>query len=112
MRRLLHALLLSALCQPALAAAPDDPPPPPQSPPQSLPPSGEEELHPEVTIRHHKEKTVEEYRIGGQLYMIKVIPKVGKPYYLVDSDGNGSLDMRQDELEPRLLVPTWVIFRW
>lgn len=64
---------------------------------------------PEITIRQDGDKTIEEYRINGQLYAIKVTPKVGEPYYLVDSEGNGELD-RQDR--GRLVVPSWVLFKW
>lgn len=65
---------------------------------------------PEVTIRQEKDKTIEEYRINGQLYAIKVTPKNGQPYYLVDSDGNSDLDLRQER--GKLIVPKWLLFRW
>lgn len=65
---------------------------------------------PEVIIREEKNQTIEEYRINGQLYAIKVIPKKGKPYYLVDSDGNGELDLRQER--GKLVVPKWLLFSW
>lgn len=68
-----------------------------------------QEPEPEITIRQDGEKTIEEYRINGQLYAIKVTPKVGEPYYLVDSEGNGELD-RQDR--GRLVIPSWVLFKW
>jgi len=55
---------------------------------------------------------VEEYRINGQLYMVKVTPRKGYPYYILDTDGDGDLDTRQDELSPRMMVPHWVILRW
>ncbi|MFC3128227.1 DUF2782 domain-containing protein [Coralloluteibacterium stylophorae] len=35
---------------------------------------------------------VEEYRVGGQITMLKVTPVNGVPYTLVDSNGDGSLD--------------------
>jgi hypothetical protein len=39
-----------------------------------------------------------------------VIPARGYPYYLYDADGNGSLESRQDRLEP--VIPRWVIHSW
>jgi len=69
-------------------------------------------LEPEVTIIDRGEELVEEYRINGHLYMIKVTPKKGIPYYLVDSDGDGSFDIRQNELDEHLLIPQWTLFRW
>lgn len=67
---------------------------------------------PEVTIIQRDDATVEEYRVGGQLYMIKVTPKKGIPYYLVDTDGDGRLDARRSELAEDLLIPRWTLFRW
>ena len=74
----------------------------------------EEELEPEVTIIRRKDRVVEEYRVNGRVYMIKVTPTRGLPYFLVDSDGNGNFDIRRTgpDLEPRMLVPTWVLFKW
>ncbi len=65
---------------------------------------------PEITIRQEADRSIEEYRINGQLYAIKVIPKVGEPYYLVDSEGDGQLDKRQER--GRLSVPSWILFKW
>lgn len=65
---------------------------------------------PEITIRQEADRTIEEYRVNGLLYAIKVIPKVGEPYYLVDSEGDGQLDKRQER--GRLSVPSWVLFKW
>lgn len=105
MIRLLLFVTLS-ICALAVRAEQGTNPAPP------APLSDEEEMEPEVTIIRREDKTIEEYRINGQLYMIKVTPKHGLPYFLVDSDGNGSLDARRNELDPRLMVPSWVIFRW
>jgi hypothetical protein len=61
---------------------------------------------PDVTIIAEAEKTIYEYRQGGQLRMVRVIPKWGKPYYLVPADptrGFGDLE-RADKL-----IPSWVI---
>jgi hypothetical protein len=43
--------------------------------------------------------------------MIKVTPAVGKPYYFVDSDGDGSLETKQFELSSDS-VPQWILFKW
>ncbi|GJL72286.1 MAG: hypothetical protein NMNS01_14850 [Nitrosomonas sp.] len=63
-----------------------EPPPLPElSEPPPLPPDIEldPELEPEITIIKRGEDTIEEHRINGELYMIKVIPRIGLPYYLV-----------------------------
>jgi hypothetical protein len=107
MRRLLPALTLALLLSPALAddGLPDLMPPP-------LPGAVPEDMEPEVTIRRQGDGQIEEYRINGQLYMVKVVPAKGPPYYLMDTNGDGELESRRGELDPRLLVPNWAIFRW
>jgi hypothetical protein len=67
---------------------------------------------PDVTIIQGGDKTISEYRIHGRLYMIKVTPKKGPPYYLVDTDGDGNLESRQSELSEDLLIPSWTLLKW
>ncbi|MFZ5595157.1 MAG: DUF2782 domain-containing protein [Pseudomonadota bacterium] len=85
---------------------PDLPPPPTDSLDGGTVPE------PEVKIIQRAEEKVEEYRIGGVLYTVKVTPKVGPAYYLVDTDGDGNLETRRSDLDPRIAIPGWVIFRW
>ena len=66
----------------------------------------------EVVIGETKDTLVNEFRINGQLYMIQVIPRKGPSYYLVDSDGDGNLETRRNDLAPDLLIPAWVLRRW
>jgi hypothetical protein len=73
--------------------------------------TAEENATPEITIRKEKEQTIEEYRIRGRLYMVKVTPKHGKPYYLVDLNGEGHF-IRRDEVTSIPIVPQWVLFRF
>jgi hypothetical protein len=73
--------------------------------------SSDEELQPEVTIVHRGKEIIEEYRVGGQLYMIKITPSNGVPYYLMDTDGDGSLETRRNDLENPSVVQ-WRIFTW
>ena len=67
---------------------------------------------PEVTIGGRKSLTIEEFRSHGKVYMIKVFPKKGPPYYLIDADGDGNFDTRRSDLEPNLVIPSWVLFSW
>src|SRR5690606_22421541 len=39
---------------------------------------------------------IHEYRVGGQLVMVKVVPMRGVTYYIVDRDGDGRLDPREE----------------
>ncbi|MEQ8691841.1 MAG: DUF2782 domain-containing protein [Pseudomonadales bacterium] len=61
---------------------------------------------PDVVIIAGKERVVYEFRQNGQLRMVRVVPKRGKPYKLVPRDptrGFGDLE-RAD-----MLIPEWVI---
>lgn len=66
----------------------------------------------EVTIESGKADIVEELRVNGQLYAIRISPKRGAPYYLVDSDGDGNLETRKNDTDSDLLIPAWVIKKW
>jgi len=110
MRNLAYILLL-LFAAPTLAEAPPLAPVPEASVP-AAPTTNEEELEPEVRIIQRKEGVIHEYRINGQLYMVKVVPTRGYPYYLVDSNGDGTLDARNNDLDPGLVVPRWMIYRW
>jgi hypothetical protein len=114
----LHRLLLVL----PLSAAAQDIPPPPQVDPDPLPadapppvPAGVEpgeRLEPEVKIIKREDAVTYEYRLNNQLYMVRVVPRKGPPYYLMDTDGDGSLESRYTTLEPNLVVPNWMIYRW
>ena len=133
MMRLISTLFLSGLFSTAFAAQPQLPglqplpPPPPFDanaqntdvlpvPLQSsnLPVDDrtqDADLGQEITVTKQVEQTVEEYREGGKLYMIKITPKVGPPYYLVDDLGDGKFSHYQN-LDPGFRVPRWVIHRF
>lgn len=93
MRALNRLLLVGLLAATPLAAFAEDAP----------------DAEPEVTIRQEGDKTVQEYRINGFLYAIKVTPRGGKPYFLVRADGDSNF-IRSDS--PDMLIPQWEIFRW
>ena len=83
--------------------------------PEALPPPGVVEVNPndepEITIVKKGETTVEEYRMNGELYMQKIIPANGKPYYLMKQDQEGGWS-RYDGPATPLVIPKWVIFRF
>ena len=107
MRRLLAlgllgiALPLAAQQPPKLEPLPEPPPPPPGL---ALDPA----LEPQVTITKRGEDTVEEFRVNGQLYAVRVTPPHGISYWLMDATGDGIM-MRRDSLDSGLRVPQWVI---
>ena len=107
------ALLAAKQTPPAdLQPLPEVPPPPAEYTPP--PPTGlaDEDLEPEVKIIKRNDAVIHEYRINGRLYMVRVEPRVGPPYYLYDRDGNGSLESRMLPMEPAPVVPNWKIHSW
>lgn len=70
-----------------------------------------ESIEPEVSIIQRDDETIQEYRVAGRLYMIKVTPKIGKPYFLLDNDGDGSFETTKHDLDDPA-VPNWILFEW
>ena len=68
--------------------------------------------HADVTIIKSKERTIEEYRVNGRLIQVKITPKNGYPYYLIDTDGDGTFDVRSSEAWRNTTVNTWRIYQW
>lgn len=97
-----------ALAQDGGPVRPDDVPEPPMLPPQVE--SGEA-LEPEVTIIQTDKEVIQEYRINGRLYMVRITPQAGPPYYLLDIDGDGQLDVEENDIS-NISIPQWVLFRW
>jgi hypothetical protein len=103
-------LMLTALLLAMPAVADQTPPPPKAAPvPEIAPPPGvsDAEMEPQVTISHRGQEKIEEYRVKGKVYMVKVTPRYGKPYYLVPSP-NGQM-VRHNDLSPNFVVPMWMI---
>ena len=64
---------------------------------------------PDVVIIEGDERTVYEYRQSGQLRMIRIVPKIGKPYYLVPMDQTRNFgDLERAET----LVKQWVLIEF
>lgn len=108
MRRILFFLLFTAASSMAFAQETTENLPPPQVDVSEA----DTPIDPEITILEEEDRTVYEYRDNdGRLYMVKIVPNVGQPYYLLDTDGDGELDIRSND--PReVAVNMWEIFRW
>jgi hypothetical protein len=91
----------------AVAAESKGPPPDAQPVPDG-PPTAKDIDEPQITIRNKGTHREEEYRLHGKLYMVKIIPPKGKPYYLVDNVGNGKFVRYEGPAVP-IAVPMWVI---
>ena len=104
---------------PGSLPAQDDLAKPPPIPPADaedvpIPPKiQDEQIVPTVTIREEKEQMIEEYRLGGQIYMVKVTPKGGIPYYYIDTDGDGKLELDMDQSAMNPVQPVhWKVKEW
>jgi hypothetical protein len=115
--------LLLAIAAALLVAAPlaaqDDLEKPPPIPPEEpgdvpIPPKIQgEQIEPTVTIREEERRTIEEYSFKGQVYMVKITPKGGVPYYYIDSDGDGKLELDVDKKALDPVQPVyWKIKEW
>lgn len=97
-----YVLLLLCLAMPPVWAATDtgNVPVPDGAP-------GEGDDAPAVTIKPSGQGQVEEFRSNGKLYMLKVTPRKGVAYYLIDPHGDGRFE-RQETL-PDLRPPLWTV---
>ena len=115
---LMFACLSTTLTLPLLAQ--DDLEKPPPIPAEStedvpIPPKvPNEQIEPTVTIREEEERLIEEYRLNGRLYMVKVTPiEGGIPYYYVDTNGDGTLELDVDQQAMNPVQPVhWKVIEW
>ena len=82
-----------------------------QPPTLPTPVQSGEPLDPDVTITSDDRGEVHEYRVNGKLYMVKIVPSAGPAYYLIDQDGDGTMESERNGFE-RPQVPQWIIFSW
>jgi hypothetical protein len=118
----LKPTLASLLLAFSLSATAQDPGPPPE---QAAPGAGGfleapeavespvtgEPVEPEITIRETPSETVYEYRVRGRLYMVRIQPQIGPAYYLIDTDADGTLDLR-DSSPLNINLNQWLLFSW
>lgn len=110
-RFLLLICLLFCISYSAFAEQPEPAtiPAPPELPKQIV--SGEN-MSPDITITRDAKKDITEYRVNGQLYMVKISPKNAPAYYLIDTDGDGELETQQSDLQKGMNIPQWLLFSW
>lgn len=112
--RYTQALIVLALAAPLTLLAAETPTnlePLPDVPPPPAGLSQDDVVEPQVTIVKKGEDTVEEYRVNGELYMMKVTPPHGVPYYLMKEDENSGWS-RMDGPTAPLVIPKWVLFNF
>ena len=87
---------------PKLEPLAEPPPPPPM-------PSDPDE--PRVRIPVQEGDKVEPIRQAGRVVAVRVTPPNGKPYYIIDTTGNGNW-MRRDSLDDGVRVPMFPILEF
>jgi len=90
---------------PQLEAVPEVPAPPPQI-------QDGENMEPEITILRSGKKIIQEYRRGGRLYMVKIVPDIGPAYFFLDSNGDGLFDARNSDPDRGSYVNLWKLLEW
>ncbi|MGB3620902.1 DUF2782 domain-containing protein [Ketobacter sp. MCCC 1A13808] len=75
------------------------------------PRAGEEPIaaEPDITIVQEQDKVMHIHQINGKIYGVRVVPKQGVPYSLVDTNGDGNFTRNAGD---RILVPEWVLISW
>ncbi len=81
--------------------------------PEKIPAKTNDDAEPTVRIRTRDNgDVVEEYRQGGIVTMVKVTPSRGKPYYIMDNNGDGRLDRADAEAAGGVVPVSWIIATW
>jgi hypothetical protein len=116
-RRSAAALAAAFAFSLAAAAQSTERPKPPTVPLEDLPPpppmiTTQPEPEPQVTQRNDADQSVQEYRLKGKLYMMRVTPKNGPPYVLMDLKGDGTFTRQENALDNGVRVPQWVLMEF
>ncbi|HXF78896.1 MAG TPA: DUF2782 domain-containing protein [Usitatibacter sp.] len=122
-RRSTTAFLAAAAFSLAAASAVAQPtsterPKPPTVPLEDVPPpppmiTTTPEPEPQVTTRTEGGETIQEYRVNNKLYMMRVTPKHGAAYVLMDQKGDGTFTRLDTPItEGNLRVPQWVLMQF
>lgn len=112
---LILAALLALSAQEATADATPEPQAAPDAVeaaiPEKIPAPDAEDGAPTVTIRTGDNgDVIQEYRENGRMTMVKITPRRGPSYYLIDSDGDGRIDGKDGD---GVVAPVyWKIYEW
>lgn len=112
--KIIFSLLLALVAHAVTAAEPAPPAAEKEAAvPEKIPAKQSDEAAPSVRIRTRDNgDVVEEYRQGGIVTMVKVTPTRGKPYYIMDSNGDGRLDRADAEAAGGVVPVSWIIATW
>lgn len=82
--------------------------------PPPLPPKvKDEDIEPQIRISTEDDKVIEEYSYNGRVYLVKVTPEHGVPYYYMDVDGDGQLELQKQDNALNPVQPIlWKVKKW
>lgn len=81
--------------------------------PEKIPAPDAEQLAPTVSIRSGDNgDLIEEYRQGNRVTMVRIKPKNGPAYMLLDSNGDGRLDKVDGESNGGVAPVYWTLYEW
>jgi hypothetical protein len=115
MKGILQAAIIAAILAGGMLRAQEDPAAPPDiAEPPPLPPKIQDErVEPTVNIRKEEDRLIEEYSLNGKVYMVKITPARGRPYYYMDTDGDGQLELQPgDEAFNQVRPAYWKVKEW
>jgi hypothetical protein len=72
----------------------------------------EADIAPQVRVRDYENRTVEEFSVNNNVYLVRITPAAGAPYYLVDRDGSGDMEWNRGRPGFDLQVPQWALLSW
>jgi hypothetical protein len=74
----------------------------------------DEQFEPTVRIiTNEEDELIEEYSSSGRVYMVKVTPAHGVPYYYMDLDGDGELELQDPDNSFSPVKPVvWKVKEW
>ena len=110
MRSLLAVLLFAATSAYAQSGARPLPPgalPLVDAPPP--PPLTDRDTTAQVTTRVEGDQVIEEHRVNGKVHTMRVTPKHGRPYVLMDNKGDGTNSRLDQTLDQQVRAPQWVL---
>jgi len=85
----------------------------PAAPPPLPPKVKDEDIEPQIHITTEDDKVIEEYSYNGRIYLVKVTPDHGVPFYYMDVDGDGQLELqKQDDALNPVQPILWKVKQW
>jgi hypothetical protein len=110
--RQIFILSLLIISTQSFAEQPPNLAPVPEPPELPMPVQSGDPIEPDITIIRKGKKTIQEFRKNGELYMVKIIPVIGPAYYLIDTNGDGNMDVRGSDLDKGTNINQWKLFEW